>query len=350
MNLIQIKQIDGLTTTLNALAKGLFDLEEEVSGQFLWTNRIYDHLEIVSGNSGDLTQKHINIFTNGEGSDIFYDNEQYFINDTGNFNNIKLNVEDGNAIIEGNLYAAEIHANEIIGNITGQHISGDDMVAYNYYARNDRTGRNINLVEKIFPRVKTFDLSHPYPTYLEDDDQIIIVENDSANTQEFDIHLPSNPEQGQKVLIKIDGTGVGQVHKGFNTYHICPAFEYEKIDGNLSWAITGNYGYAEFMYHGVAGHEWMMLRSSPGAFDIKYNTEPNPNLVNTAFELLNPKVEHVLAQNKRILEWIPPIHEITLENQVLSKQNADLIAINSGLLLQQQQIIDSLSGFHISDW
>lgn len=337
MNLIQLKQIDGLTTTLNALAKGLFDLEEEVSGQFEWTNRIYDYVEIEEGSDTPEPGKYLQVY--GGSAEVTYENEIDFVNDTGVFNNVKFQVEDGNSLFKGNIYAAEVHANQIVGNITGHQVSTDSMVSYGYtYV--DGAGRSFDVMDQINPSLDYYPASTNFPLYLQDDQKFVAVENDFPGGYEFDIHLPLNPEIGQRVLIKTIGTGIGQVHRGLNTFHVCPHFDFEKIDGNRSWAITGNYGYAEFMYNGVQGAEWSMLRSTPGAFDIKYLTEPDPALVNTSHELLRSQVDYIQNTFDRYADLVD-------ENSALIAQNTGLIAQNQTLIATTQNIIDQLSGFNL---
>lgn len=330
MNLIQIKQIDGLTTTLNALAKGLFDLEEEVSGQFEWTNRIYDYVEIQDGNSGDPPGKYLEVY--GGGADVIYDNEIDFVNETGTFNNVKFGVEDGNSIFRGNIYASEVHANKIVGSITGHEVSTNEMVSYSY-TYIDGAGRSFDVMDEINPHLDFYPSTTMYPLYLEDNDKVAVVENSVPGGYEFDVYLPSNPSIGQTVLIKTVGSGIGQIHRGLNTFHVCPHYDFERIDGNRSWAITGNYGFAEFMYNGVQGHEWSMLRSSPGAFDIKYLTEPDPQLVNTSHELLRSQVDYIQNRFDQYADLID--------------QNSGLIAQNQSLIEANQNIINQLSGFNL---
>ena len=345
MNLIQLKQIDGLITTLNALAKGLFDLEEAVTGQLERTNRIYDYLEIQDGTNETNPGKYIEIY--GGSATVTYENEIDYINGSGTFNNVKLGVDAGNSLFNGNVFASEVHANTIVGNVESPEMTADNMVAHSYVYV-DGAGRSFNVMDQINPVLEYYTAAGTnYPLYLGDDEKFVVVENDNPRGYEFDIHLPLNPQVGQKVMIKTVGSGIGQIHRGLNTFHICPHFSWEKIDGNRSWAITGNYGYAEFMYNGVQGGEWSMLRSSPGAFDIKYLTEPDPQLVNTSHELLRKQVDYIQGRFDLYENEIIANNQLIAQNSGLIAQNSGLIAQNSALITTTQNIIDQLSGFNL---
>lgn len=343
MNLIQIKQIDGLTTTLNSLARGLFDLEEEVSGQFEWTNRIYDHVELIPGNGTGIFGHYANFYGPGGGASVQFDNELDFINNTGDFEHVKLGIEEGNFLVQGNVYSNEIHANKIFADITGNNVETNDMTSYSYTYKDRTTGRTLDIMEEISPGVEYYPASTMFPVYIKDDEYVSVFENASGGGYEFDIILPSDPRVGQKLMIKTMGTGIGQFHRGLNSYHVSPSYEFETIDGNRNWSITGNYGYVELLYNGVPGKEWSLLRASPGMYDYKHGVEPDKQLLNTPFEMLSPRIDHTLAQFEILSQEFATLSGIvnqnsllSEQNRILSEQNQYLSEINSGLIYDIQ--------------
>ena len=292
MNLIQIKQIDGLTTTLNSLARGLFDLEEEATGQFQSAFRIYDQLSI---SSGPLGAKYINF--NGEGDNLNEEDPEKYIDGTGVFNNVKVKISEGSLLVEDTVLTDTMTCNEInCDNFICDGVTSSTVKSTSFFHEDENTGRITDVINKLTPNYKSFDLATSYPVYLEDEDDVAIFYNNAANGIISEIYLPPSPRQGQEVLIKVVGTGL--TAENGNVFMIRPEDSNHKIEGNQNWGINWDYGYAKLLYLGDATNEWVITSSNFGRFNFA-NSGATPDPVNgptNPFNVLLNDIEYVNAQ------------------------------------------------------
>lgn len=292
MNLIQIKQIDGLTTTLNSLAKGLFDLEEECTGQFEHALEIYNDLEVVKSEGG----RYLNIMS--PGTDITEEDTSRYINETGDFLNIKMKIEDGCLLVEKDIYTDKVNCNEINCESFSSEGSAQmsAITSSSFIYEDSNTGRQTDMVAALQPHYKSFDITTAYPVYLDVDDEVAVFYNNQANGIVSEIVLPGNPHQGKEVLIKVVGTGL--TAENGNVFMIRPEDSNHKIEGNQNWGINWDYGYAKLLYLGDTTNEWVITSSNFGRFNFA-SSGPSPDPVNgptDPFNVLSIDVEYVNAQ------------------------------------------------------
>jgi len=292
MNLIQIKQIDGLTTTLNSLARGLFDLEEEATGQFQHALRIYDQLSI---SSGPLGGEYIDF--NGGGDNLNEEDPEKYIDGTGVFNNVKVKISEGSLLVEDTVLTDTMTCNQInCDNFSSDGVVSSTVKSTNFLHEDENTGRITDIINKLTPNYKSFDLSTNYPVYLENEDDVAIFYNNSANGVVSEIYLPPSPRQGQEVLIKVVGTGL--TADNGNVFMIRPEDSNHKIEGNQNWGINWDYGYAKLLYLGDVANEWVITSSNFGRFNfVSTGSTPDPvNGPTNPFNVLTNDIEYVNAQ------------------------------------------------------
>lgn len=292
MNLIQIKQIDGLTTTLNSLARGLFDLEEEATGQFQSALRIYNELSISSGSLGGNY-----IDFNGEGDNLNEEDPEKYIDGTGVFNNVKVKISEGSLLVEDTVLTDTMTCNEInCDNFSSSGVVSSTVKSTNFLHEDENTGRITDVVNKLTPNYKSFDLTTNYPVYLEDEDDVAIFYNNSANGVTSEIYLPPSPRQGQEILIKVVGTGLTTEDGSGNQFLIRPEDPSHRIERNENWSINKDYGYVRMVYLGDVLNEWTIISSNFGMWNAVSSTgapDDTGSFHSNPYSALSPEVNRV---------------------------------------------------------
>lgn len=250
MNLIQIKQIDGLTTTLNSLAKGLFDLEIEATGQLLELGRIYNVADIV--NSGDSSL--LEVFTRGEVSVLTeWGAEQY--------DDISFRVSEGYGLFDYGLYTNYIEAESVkFPEADIDNIRSDSISVLNSIGQPKDIG---SLFDTDYLRIGA---GASFPYVLDHSDSFVSLDNSAMISASMnEIILPQGGANGSQVVIKCEGTGLSPHIHGANRHSfIVTAQNPDKIDGGVLFHITGDYQSSYFVKH-EAG--WGLLYSNYGVIE-----------------------------------------------------------------------------------
>ncbi len=250
MNLIQIKQIDGLTTTLNSLAKGLFDLEIEITGQLDHMQRIYDVADVV--NSGESSM--LDVFVEGD-----LDVETNW--GSGVYNDISFRVSDGYGLFDYGLYTNYIEAENVnFPNADIGSVTSDSIGIRNVFGQVQDVG---SLFNKNYLRLGA---GTSFPYILGYNDSFVSIDNSAiAGGSMNQIILPQGQEDGSEVIIKCEGTGLSEhIHGAVKHSFIVTPQIPDKIDGGSLFHITGDYQSSHFVKHNSG---WGLVYSNYGTIE-----------------------------------------------------------------------------------
>jgi len=235
MNLIQIKQIDGLTTTLNSLAKGLFDLELEVTGQLKDLGRIYNVADVVT--SGDFAM--LDVFADGR-IDVTTDWG------VGTYSDVSFRVSNGYGLFDQGIYTNYLDVQEVNAPAgTFDSVSTTNLSIVNEFGESQDVA---NLFNKEYTRIGAGDF---FPYELSYSDKFVSIDNSALSVGSMNmIVLPDVPDNGSEVIIQCEGTGLSRHIYGADAHSIVVAAGYsDNINGGNLFHITGDYQTAHFIKH-----------------------------------------------------------------------------------------------------
>ena len=217
MNLIQIKQIDGLESALNSLAGSQYDLDNRVSGSFESYDNFWDQL--------DWTEDSITVDSYGE----TFDGDA----------NIAFAVNNGGFSCLNNSYFKQdlkISGDLIINSNTGQLI----------YKNSE--GESVRFNGAISPNHETVTAT----SYSLTNDSYIVGVDTAYTSAPVTIKLPP-PKAGKEIKIKDEGFAAA-----VNTIFVEP-YSSETIEGGLNIEVSGNGAFVNVYSNGV---NWFVLNQS----------------------------------------------------------------------------------------
>ena len=220
MNLIQIKQIDGLTASLNSLSNSIYELDNSISGSFesydtFWDQHQWDSNHILINSDGSNVGGY-------EGTALGLMNGGIYVNGTGVFTN--------SIGIGGNLFATQtpgqIYFMNSAGNI--QQLKGTIDPSYSGMSTSSSS--------------------------ISSDNYIIGVDASSISAvSELQLPSASSVDQGKEYIIKDESFSA-------SSYNInVTGFGGESVDSSLGFTITGDGGHASVYSN---GSQWLLHNSS----------------------------------------------------------------------------------------
>ena len=209
MNLIQIKQIDGLTSSLNSLATEIYDLEQEISGSFGGFDNFWDQHEwgedyVLLKSSGSDTP-----LGRSNGAMILSNGHLYV---------------DNSGVFGGLSSSGPAYLTTSVGQLYYKNIQGD----------------NVQLKGSIAPNYNSITT----PTHNASADDYILGVQTSLTSSEVYLPAVGDVSAGKEYIIK-DENGNASVNNititGVNS---------ETIDSNLGVVVTGSRGYVSVYSNG----------------------------------------------------------------------------------------------------
>lgn len=217
MNLIQVKQIDGLESSLNSLASSVYVLEEEVSGAL----GVYDDF----WEQHQWTENYVLLNSTG-GTVGGYDNTAFGITNGGLY-------VDGSGVFGGIQVLGEASFTSSVGQIVYKDVTGEDVELRGSIAPNYLKATETGI-------------------YLDADDYIVGVKTSTIAEPSIVVLPPVTYfPAGKEITVKDeDGTAssFGITISGFNVL--------QQIDGAAKQIITGDYGFASVYSD---GSDWFLL-------------------------------------------------------------------------------------------
>ena len=252
MNLIQIKQIDGLQDALNSLSTSIYDVDQDIKseledfddywGQFYWTE---DRVELNSGGSTSNGRDGIALDISAGGLRVYADSyfeSELVVEGNSYFRSL---VSGGSLICEG---SAEVGGNLEVScelNVAG-NINATSSIGQIKYLNND--GQQVSLANVMQSNYSGVSSS---PAELSLDNHIVGVKTSSVG-EECSLVLPP-PSSSKQIIIKDEDFTS-------STYNISVSpNSSESIDGQIGFTITGNGGFAQVYSNGV---DWFLYGSS----------------------------------------------------------------------------------------
>ena len=220
MNLIQIKQIDGLTASLNSLSNSIFELDESVSGSLGSYDTFWDQHQWDSSH----------VLLTSEGSSV------------GGYGGIALGITEGGLYVNGT--GAFLDNVGFGGNVFATQVPGQ------IYFKDTR-GQVKQLKGSIDPH---------YSGALTASEQLsasnyIVGVNSLTLSAESEITLPSvsSVDAGKEYIIKDEGFDASSFNINIT------GSGGESVDSGLGFTITGDGGFASVYSNGTS---WFLANSS----------------------------------------------------------------------------------------
>jgi len=246
MNLIQIKQIDGLQDALNAIASDVYDLDLEVQENFsdfdnYWGQFYWDENRVELKSSGGLANGREDISLDISSGGLRVYSDSYFESDVY----IEGNVDCSSSVSGGSLYSrgdaqvqgslsveGNINATSSIGQIKYLNEDGDEVSLTNVLKSNYSGVVNPS-------------------TVLSLDNHIVGVRVNTIGEEAL-LTLPA-PSASKEIIIKDE-------HFNSSTYNISISRNSsELVEGKESFAITGDGGFATVYSN---GDNWFVANAS----------------------------------------------------------------------------------------
>ena len=246
MNLIQIKQIDGLQDALNSLSSSVYNLDQDVQSEFegydnFWSQLYWNTDKIEINSNGDTSNGREDISLNISNGGLRVYSDSYFEDNL--YVNASLNVANA---ISGNNLTCDGFA-DIGGNLG---VSGD----FNATA-------SAGQIKYINPDGDAVSLVNPLqPSYLAvvtsatslDSDSYIAGVRPNTIASDSTITLPA-PSASKQIIVKDE-----QFNSSTHNIKVIPNGS-EQIEGQVSLTITGDGGFASVYSD---GNNWFMLNAS----------------------------------------------------------------------------------------
>jgi hypothetical protein len=246
MNLIQIKQIDGLQTTFNSLAASIYDLDNEVQEKFdsyngFWNQHYWDEVHVSINSEGTTVGGHDNIALSISQGGLHVYSDSYFDE------KIDCRGLTSHALISG--VALECSQGLNVGgnfNVSGRVYATGFAGQINFLADDGQVKRLTNIFQPSFSGVNN------RQSELTPDNYIVGVNTEGIGQVSF-ITLPSAAE-GKEIKIKDQQAAAS----GYNIY--IQTKDDEKIDTyDTDIIIKDDGGFANFYSD---GSNWFVLASS----------------------------------------------------------------------------------------
>lgn len=217
MNLIQIKQIDGLESALNSLSSSQYELGQEVTGSLesyddYW-NQLYwdeDHIEI-----------------NSNGSTFDGDSDIALGMSDGGFSCLRSSYFKSNLTVKGDFFLTTNTGQLVYKDASGNNVRFNGAISPNY--------ENVNSTSKS----------------LTSDNYIVGVDTYSVSAPVY-LTLPP-PSAGKEIIIKDEGFAASA-----HSIHINPNST-EKIDNQIKAEISGSGAFLNIYSNGT---DWFITNNS----------------------------------------------------------------------------------------